>query len=282
MTISDKGIALIKEYEGCVLKVYLDIVGVPTSGYGHTAGLRKEDVGKPITQQKADEDLRLDLKKFEQKVLKYDSRYHWLQNEFDALCSFAFNIGSIDQLTANGTRSKQTIAQKMLEYNKAGGKVYSGLTKRRQAEHDMFVGKDMGIKEYSLSRNGEEKISEHFKVKEFKCKDGSDKILVDVDFVQVFLESIRNHFGAPITINSAYRTPSYNKKIGGATNSYHMKGKAFDIVVKGKTPAEVAKYAYSIGVSGVIQYNTFTHVDSRETKYYAINNNGVVTKLSKF
>ena len=60
------------------------------------------------------------------------SAYNWNQNEFDALVSFAYNIGSIDGLTASGSRSKEEIADKIQAYNKAGGKVLSGLIRRRQ------------------------------------------------------------------------------------------------------------------------------------------------------
>lgn len=139
MKISQKGIDLIKKYEGCVLHVYLDAVGVKTLGYGHTgADVNRLSVGTQITQSYADLMLIHDLAKFEDKVNKYNHIYSWTESEFDALVSFAFNIGSIDQLTANGTRSKSVIAKKMLEYNKAGGKVLPGLTKRRKAEHDLF------------------------------------------------------------------------------------------------------------------------------------------------
>jgi len=138
------------------------------------------------------------------------------------------------------------------------------------------------VKEYSLARDGEMKISKNFKVKEFRCKDGSDKILIDTDFVTNKLQKTRDHFGAAITINSAYRTESYNKKVGGAKSSYHMKGQAFDIVVKGKTPLEVARFAQTIGITGIIQYNTFVHVDSRPTKYWARNDNGKVYKKDTF
>ena len=79
------------------------------------------------------------MKFYEAKVEKYDTTYHWNQNEFDALVSFCYNIGSIDQLTANGTRSRETIADKILEYNKAGGKELSGLTKIRKAELGLFL-----------------------------------------------------------------------------------------------------------------------------------------------
>ncbi len=138
------------------------------------------------------------------------------------------------------------------------------------------------IKEFSLKKDGNTYISCNFKVSEFRCKDGSDKILIDVDFIQNKLQAIRDHFGAPVTVNSGYRTESYNKKVGGAKKSYHMKGQAFDIVVKGHTPAEVARYAQSLDVKGIIQYNGFVHVDSREVKYWAKNNNGKVTVKPSF
>lgn len=137
------------------------------------------------------------------------------------------------------------------------------------------------IVEYSLKKDGNTKITANFSVKEFACKDGTDKILIDTAFVKE-LQKIRDYFKAPVTINSGYRTATYNKKVGGATNSYHVKGQAFDIVVKGKTPAEVAAYAYSIGIHGIIQYNTFVHVDNRAVKYHARNDNGKVTKVSRF
>lgn len=73
------------------------------------------------------------------KVDKYDSKYHWTDNEASALCSFAYNIGNIDGLTSNGTRSRATIAEKFLAYNKAGGKVLAGLTTRRNKEKTLFL-----------------------------------------------------------------------------------------------------------------------------------------------
>lgn len=141
---------------------------------------------------------------------------------------------------------------------------------------------ESAVKEFSMKRDGNTYISRNFKVSEFRCKDGSDKILIDVDFVHNKLQAIRDHFGAPVTVNSGYRTESYNKKVGGAKKSHHMKGQAFDIVVKGHTPAEVARYAQSLDVKGIIQYNSFVHVDSREVRYWAKNNNGKVTVKPSF
>lgn len=140
----------------------------------------------------------------------------------------------------------------------------------------------MGVQTFSLKKDGNTLVSNNFKVKEFKCKDGADEVLIDVNFVRYYLQKIRDHFGVPVTINSAYRTQSYNKKVGGATNSYHMQGRAFDIVPKGIALDDVAQYSQDIGIKGVIRYNTFVHVDSRESPYFALNNNGKVTKVNKF
>ena len=144
MRISNKGIELIKQFEGCRLHAYKCPAGVWTIGYGHTAGVAS---GQTITQEQADELLKGDLVKFEQKVSKYTS-YGWSQEEFDALVSFAFNIGSIEQLTANGNRSRAVIAEKILLYNKANGKVLAGLTRRRKAEHEMFISRNAEKEEY--------------------------------------------------------------------------------------------------------------------------------------
>ena len=138
------------------------------------------------------------------------------------------------------------------------------------------------MQEFSLAKDGDTKITDNFTVREFRCKDRSDKILIDVNFVRDKLQAIRYYCGAAVTINSGYRTESYNAKVGGAKSSYHMKGQAFDIVVKGHTPQEVARYAQEIGIPGIIQYNTFVHVDSREKKYWARNDNGKVTIVTGF
>lgn len=288
MKTSQTGIDLIKKFEGCRLDAYKCPAGVWTIGYGHTAGVI---AGQKISPVQAEAYLRTDLDKYEKKVEKYENRYRWTQNEFDAMASFAYNLGSIDKLTADGTRTKTVIAEKILLYNKAGGKVLDGLTKRRQAERDLFLaGKSSPaaevagstVKEYSLAVDGNKAVSRNFKVKEFRCKDGSDKILIDVDFVKDKLQKIRDHFGVPVTINSAYRTPAYNVKVKGAKASYHLQGRAFDIVAKGYTPQEVAGYAQTLGILGIIQYNGFVHVDSRETKYWAKDDNGKKGKVSTF
>lgn len=123
------------------------------------------------------------------------------------------------------------------------------------------------INGYSKAKDGNKRLSAHFRVEEFACRDGSDAILVAPRLVMV-LESIRTHFGSAVVINSAYRTPQYNANEGGAAHSQHCYGTAADIVVRGKTPAQVAAYARQLmpDWGGVGKYASFTHIDVREIK----------------
>ena len=123
------------------------------------------------------------------------------------------------------------------------------------------------INAYSKAATAGKQLSAHFRVREFACQDGSDAVLVAPRLVMV-LETIRAHFGAPITISSGYRTPQYNAKVGGVAHSQHCYGMAADISVKGQTPAAVAAYARQLmpDWGGVGIYDTFTHIDVREAK----------------
>lgn len=143
-TASKKAVNLIKQFEGCRLTAYQDSVGVWTIGYGTTNAdksitnltIKK---GTKITQSQAELFLLKSLNsKYAAKVNKYFCKYKWTQNQFDALISFVYNIGSIDQLTANGTRSIAQISAKILAYDKAGGRTLAGLTRRRKAEKRLF------------------------------------------------------------------------------------------------------------------------------------------------
>lgn len=123
------------------------------------------------------------------------------------------------------------------------------------------------VKTYSMKKEGSKKLSENFTVSEFACKDGSDKILIDTELVE-FLQKIRNYFGKPIIITSAYRNDTYNRKIGGVSNSQHCKGTAADICISTVEPAEIAKYAEYImpNKGGIGQYSNFVHVDVRANR----------------
>ena len=143
MRVSKKCIDLVKEFEGCYLTSYQDAVGVWTIGHGITSADkaitgRNIVPGMHITLPTANEWLEKSLNEiYLPKVLKY-KKYDFNTSQIDALVSFAYNVGSIDQLTSKGRRSIKTIEEKIPEYNKAGGKVLRGLTRRRAAELKMF------------------------------------------------------------------------------------------------------------------------------------------------
>lgn len=134
MKINDAGLKLIKSFEGCRLKAYQDSVGVWTIGYGHTAGVK---AGQQITQAQAEELLKHDIAKFETAVNKLNS-VDFNENQFSALVSFAYNCGTGNLNKLCLGRTKAEIGSKMLLYNKAGGKVLAGLTRRRKAENELY------------------------------------------------------------------------------------------------------------------------------------------------
>lgn len=130
----------------------------------------------------------------------------------------------------------------------------------------------MAVKTYT--KTSRTKLSTNFKVSEFAChgKGCCSTVLIDEKLVE-YVQKIRDHFQKPVTINSGYRCTKHNKNVGGASGSRHVKGQAADIVVQDVAPAEVAKYAESIGVKGIGLYETnadgyFVHIDTRTTKSF--------------
>jgi len=145
MKIGNKGIELIKQFEGCKLKAYKDAVGIWTIGWGNTQYENGVSVksGDVVTQQRADELFMLIVSKFDSSVnnlIKVSVR----QNQFDALVSFAYNcgIGNLHKSTllrkVNKDPNDPTIEQEFARWNKAGGRVLNGLTRRRSAEAKLY------------------------------------------------------------------------------------------------------------------------------------------------
>jgi len=142
MKISENGLNLIKEFEGCRLTAYKPVQTEPywTIGWGHYGADVKE--GQTITQVQADKMLKEDMVQYENAVNSICSYLDLNQNQFDALVSFTYNCGagSLKQLTANGTRTIAQIAEKILLYNKTiAGQELAGLARRRKAEQELFL-----------------------------------------------------------------------------------------------------------------------------------------------
>lgn len=144
MKISQKGIDLIKRFERCKLYAYRDSVGIPTIGYGHTKGVK---MGMSITQKQADEFLLEDIKPCERVLSAMGINY--TQNQFDALVSWIFNLG--EGKFKGSTMYKRIVAKEkdyrvtdeMIRWVNAGGKPLLGLKRRRVAEANMFLQKDV-------------------------------------------------------------------------------------------------------------------------------------------
>lgn len=137
-----------------------------------------------------------------------------------------------------------------------------------QKANNLSVDGIVGSKTWAVLLQQKEPSTEHFKMSEFKCKDGTPvpkELWKNNQTLMEYLEVLRLECGnRPVTITSGYRTKSYNKKVGGAENSQHLYAKAADIQVKGMTPAQVYKIADKVfGNGGVGKYATFVHVDIR-------------------
>ncbi|EMD5645384.1 lysozyme [Enterobacter hormaechei] len=145
MQTSDKGIALIKQFEGCKLTAYQDSVGVWTIGYGWTQPVDGKSIraGMTIKQETAERLLKTGLVSYESDVSRL-VKVGLTQGQFDALVSFTYNLGARSLSTSTLLRKLNAgdyagAADEFLRWNKAGGKVLNGLTRRREAERALFL-----------------------------------------------------------------------------------------------------------------------------------------------
>lgn len=227
MNISQQGIDLIKSFEGFRAQSYKCLVTEKyfTIGYGHYG----PDVrlGQVITKAEGERLLAEDLKRFVSHVNKYDYIYDFNQSEFDALASFSYNIGNIDQLTDKGKRSKAVIAEKMLLYNKSGGKVIQGLVNRRKAEQALFL---------SGKTNEENFITIAKPTLRRRCK--SDK-------VKVLQENLNILFGESLEVDGSFG-PKTQEAVSRAQDTMHI---AIDSIYGPQTEAAFIKRAKERGYS---------------------------------
>ena len=143
MEISQEGLSLIKKFEGCELESYKCAAGVWTIGYGSTNGVEE---GMEISQERADMLLLEDVEIFEEAVNKL-VEVPLEQNQFDALVSWTFNLGSTNLqnstlLKVLNNEDYEGVPSQIKRWNKAGGEVLQGLVRRREAEALLFEGKE--------------------------------------------------------------------------------------------------------------------------------------------
>lgn len=144
MKTSDAGLNLIKQFEGLSLKAYKCPAGVWSIGYGSTSGVKQ---GMVITERQAVERLKQDVRVAEVVLNKLDVNF--AQCQFDSLCSFIFNLGA--GAFATSTLKKKIVARaddeaicaEIVKWVNAGGKPLVGLKRRRVAEANMFIGREI-------------------------------------------------------------------------------------------------------------------------------------------
>ena len=147
MKTSQSGISLIKGFEGKRLNAYYDGVGVWTIGFGtikYPNGVRVKK-GDTCTEAQAESYLKNDLVKFENAINRL-VKVPLNQNQFDALSSFTYNLGETNLSSSTllkklNAKDYAGAADQFLRWNKAGGKVMNGLTRRREAERNLFLRK---------------------------------------------------------------------------------------------------------------------------------------------
>lgn len=188
------------------------------------------------------------------------------------------SLGAVNALMMDGGGSTQCIFP--------NGKVYSSRKvptvicfweKKNKEENNASVEKEftnmVSVNVYNASTEGATKITNNFKVSEFKS---DSKIVLIHHTLPIALQMIREKVGKAVNLTNAYRTEAHNKRVGGASNSYHLYGMAADMYVNGYTPEQLAKVIDSLFPTtyGIIAYpkKGIVHFDVRAKKYRAINN----------
>ena len=188
------------------------------------------------------------------------------------LAFLGYYVGNVDGEWGALSKTACTAFQKDFGGIKVDG--FGGTETDKALKHAVAYGmpakEDTSTKEENATGNFWDGIK-YFKRSEFACKCGKycngfpvepNEKLVET------LETIREHFGVPVTVSSGIRCKTHNTNVGGASKSQHMEGTAADIVVKGVPVSEVVKYAETLmpKTGGIGTYKTFTHIDVRSVK----------------
>ena len=188
------------------------------------------------------------------------------------LAFLGYYVGNVDGEWGALSKTACTAFQKDFGGIKVDG--FGGTETDKALKHAVAYGmpakEDTSTKEENATGNFWDGIK-YFKRSEFACKCGKycngfpvepNEKLVET------LETIREHFGVPVTVSSGIRCKTHNTNVGGVSKSQHMEGTAADIVVKGVPVSEVVKYAETLmpKTGGIGTYKTFTHIDVRSVK----------------
>ena len=188
------------------------------------------------------------------------------------LAYLGYYVGNVDGVW--GTLSKTACKAFQRDFGGIQVDGFGGTETEKALNHAVAYGmpakEDTSTKEENATGNFWDGIK-YFKRSEFACKCGKycngfpvepNEKLVET------LETIREHFGVPVTVSSGIRCKTHNTNVGGVSKSQHMEGTAADIVVKGVPVSEVVKYAETLmpKTGGIGTYKTFTHIDVRSVK----------------
>jgi GH24 family phage-related lysozyme (muramidase) len=238
-------LAIIREFEGLRLDAYQDAVGIWTVGYGTTRLIdRPVRQGDRITQKEAEALLQNDVQiRYRQLAELLPMVRQWSANRVAALVSWAYNVGmgavmdsTLRQRLMAGEDPVRVISEELPRWNRGDGKVLAGLTRRRKAEVDLF----MGAPKLEIPAQQEQSarvtpsspfstlLTAHIRLGEFALDQEARRFhhqhQVDTAAeLAAFLERVRRNFGnKPVIITSGYRPPEVNRAVGGASRSEHL------------------------------------------------------------
>jgi GH24 family phage-related lysozyme (muramidase) len=241
---------IIREFECCKLTAYLCSAGVWTIGWGSTAGVKQGDT---ITQQAADQLLQVEVERFAKELFKLlPPATTWPGHRVAALISWIYNvgIGAVESSTLRDRILNQespvtVIREELPRWNKANDKPLDGLSRRRAAEVQLFVGHEQQQQPAKLSPSSPftARITPNITIGEFALNQESRRFdhqhqLNTAAELAAFLERVRRNFGGlPVIITSGYRPAAINRSVGGASASEHLFNApgvgAVDFYVKG-------------------------------------------------
>jgi GH24 family phage-related lysozyme (muramidase) len=273
---------IIQAWEGCHLDAYLCPAGVPTIGWGTTAGVK---IGDTISQARADELLADDVQaRYQRLVELLPVIRQWQPYRVAALVSWAYNVGlravqdsTLRKRILAGEPPTKVVSEELPRWDKANGKPLAGLTRRRAAEVALFVGRELQqpakvtpASPFTARLTPHIQLGEFALFQEVRRFDHQHQVDTAAELA-AFMERCRKQFGGrPCIITSGYRPPAVNRSVGGASSSEHLYNApgvgAVDFYVQGASVQALqdwcdANWPYSLGYGAA---KGFVHLGLRQ------------------